>query len=118
MGFREMALNGLVTAKVLRVGFVGEVSFEIHAPASALQSIWDRLMEAGAEFGIKPFGLEAQSCLRLEKGHVIIGQESEARVNLRDLGMVFLWARKDKASNKVGAPALRFTEGPTRSASN
>ena len=65
--------------------------------------MWDILVEAGADFGIQPFGLEAQNCLRAEKGHIIIGAESEQRVTLTDIGMGFLWDREDTASRKVGA---------------
>ena len=110
MGYREISLAGQIPVRVLRVGFVGELSYELHFPASYGQAVWDLLMEAGKEFGIRSFGLEAQFVLRLEKGHIIIGQESEQRVNLLDLGLGFLWDRKDKESKKVGAPALAFTE--------
>jgi len=110
MGYREITLAGRIPARVLRVGFVGERSYELHFPASYGQTVWELLMEAGREFGIRPFGLEAQFVLRLEKGHIIIGQESEQRVNLLDLGLGFLWDRNDKASKKIGAPALAFTE--------
>ena len=109
MGYREFMLNGKVPVRAMRVGFVGELSYELHYPASYGTVVWDWIMEAGKDLGIQPFGLEAQSCLRLEKGHVIIGTETEQRVNLLDLGMGFLWAKKDTASKKVGAPALRFT---------
>ena len=67
-------------------------------------------MEAGADLGIQPFGLEAQYCLRAEKGHIIVGAESEARVTLTDIGMGWMWDREDTASKKVGAPALRACE--------
>ena len=110
MGYQEILLGGIISASVLRLGFVGELSYELHVPASQTQTVWEWLMEAGEPFGIQPFGLEAQSALRLEKGHVIIGQESEQRTNLLDLGMGFLWDRKDTENNKVGAPALRFAE--------
>lgn len=110
MGYRKISLAGQIPVRVLRVGFVGELSYELHFPASYGQAVWDLLMEAGKEFGIRSFGLEAQFVLRLEKGHIIIGQESEQRVNLLDLGLGFLWDRKDKESKKVGAPALAFTE--------
>jgi sarcosine oxidase, subunit alpha len=111
MGYRKMTLTGDIPVRVLRVGFVGELSYELHFPASYGQGVWDLLMEAGKKFNIRPFGLEGQSVLRLEKGHLIIGQESEQRVNLMDLGLGFLWDRNDKASKKIGAPALAFTEG-------
>ena len=111
MGYRELDIKGELKARAMRVGFVGELSYELHYPASFGAAVWNWLMEAGGEFGIKPFGLEAQFCCRLEKGHVIIGQESEQRTNLLDLGMGFLWAKNDTASKKVGAPALKFTKG-------
>lgn len=111
MAYREIVLGdeqaGEVTARCLRLGFVGELSYELHVPASYCQYIWDLLWEAGREFGIQPFGMEAQNCLRAEKGHVIVGTESEQRVTLTDIGMGFLWARQDTESKKVGAPALR-----------
>ena len=49
--------------------------------------------------GAQPFGMEAQNCLRAEKGHVIIGTESEQRVTLLDIGMGFLWDRNDTSSS-------------------
>jgi sarcosine oxidase subunit alpha len=107
MGYRELELTGGVVARCTRLGFVGELSYELHVPASMTQYVWDLLWEAGQEFGLEPFGLEAQSCLRAEKGHIIIGAESEQRVTLLDLGLGFLWAKKDRASKKVGAPALK-----------
>lgn len=110
MGFREMALKSAIPARVMRLGFVGELSYELHVPASCTQTVWGWLMEAGAEFSIRPFGLEAQNVLRLEKGHVIIGVESEIRTTLHDLGMGFLWDRNNPQAKTVGAPALRFTE--------
>jgi sarcosine oxidase subunit alpha len=57
-----------------------------------------------------PFGLEAQNVLRLEKGHIIIGQETEIRTTLHDLGLGSLWHRDKSVYKTVGAPALRFTE--------
>ena len=110
LAYREMLLCSQISARVMRLGFVGELSYEIHMPSSYCRSVWKALMEAGKEFGIRPFGLEAQSCLRLEKGHVIIGQESEIRTTLHDLGMGFAWYRKKPEAKTVGAPALHFTE--------
>ncbi|MXX34949.1 MAG: FAD-dependent oxidoreductase [Gemmatimonadetes bacterium] len=96
-----------VHVRSLRLGFVGELSYELHVPSSYCQYVWDLLVAAGADIGIQPFGLEAQYCLRAEKGHIIVGAESEARVTLTDLRMGWLWDREDTASKKVGAPALR-----------
>ncbi|RLB38381.1 MAG: glycine cleavage T protein (aminomethyl transferase), partial [Deltaproteobacteria bacterium] len=110
MGYREFRLAGKIPVRALRVGFVGELSYELHFPASYGESVWNMLLKAGEDFGIRPFGLEAQFTLRLEKGHIIIGQDTEQRVNLLDLGLGFLWDRSDKASKKIGAPALTFVE--------
>jgi sarcosine oxidase subunit alpha len=106
MGYREIVVGEGVRARCLRLGFVGELSYELHVPASYCQYVWDLLWEAGQVFGIRPFGMEAQNCLRAEKGHVIVGTESEQRVTLTDIGMGFLWDRDDTRSKKVGAPAL------------
>jgi sarcosine oxidase subunit alpha len=65
-------------AYLLRVGFVGEMGYEIHFPAEYGVYMWDVLMETGSQFGIEPFGVEAQRILRLEKRHIIIGQDTDA----------------------------------------
>lgn len=110
MACRRITVGDGVETRCLRLGFVGELSFELHAPSSYCQYLWDLVMDAGADLGIQPFGLEAQYCLRAEKGHVIIGAESEQRVTLTDIGMGWMWDRDDTASKKVGAPALRACE--------
>lgn len=110
LGYRELLVCSQVPVRAMRLGFVGELSFELHIPSSYCRFVWQALMEAGREFDIRPFGLEAQNCLRLEKGHVIIGQESEIRTTLHDLGMGPLWYRGKPEAKTVGAPALHFTE--------
>ncbi|MGB1252950.1 MAG: FAD-dependent oxidoreductase [Candidatus Promineifilaceae bacterium] len=82
--------------RVMRIGFTGEQSFEIQAPASQAVGVWEALMKAGSEFGIKPFGLEAQRILRLEKAHIIVGQDTDALAD--PLSANQAWAVKmDKA---------------------
>lgn len=76
LGVRCAEVAG-VPARLMRVGFVGELGYEIHVPAAGAGCVWDALMEAGRRFGIRPFGVEAQRLLRLEKGHVIIGQDTD-----------------------------------------
>src|SRR6202035_1165820 len=76
LGVRSGRVAG-VPARLLRVGFVGELGYEIHLPAGCGEFVWDRLLEAGRGFDIKPFGVEAQRLLRLEKGHIIIGQDTD-----------------------------------------
>jgi len=109
MGFKEIELQGGIPARILRVGFVGELGFELHLPSSWTQAAWDLLWEAGQEFGIRPFALEAQSCLRLEKGHIIIGADTELRLNLHDVGLSFL-LDQDKEIWSVGVAALNLNK--------
>ena len=109
MGWRDLTLDGRIPARAFRLGFVGELSYELHLPASWMEAVWAMLLDAGRAYGIRPFGLEAQNTLRLEKGHVIIGQESEIRTTLHDLGLSFLWHRH-KDGWTVGDEALRHTE--------
>ena len=71
-------LVAAVPAMILRVGFVGELGYEVHVPAQYGLHVWTSLMEAGRAFGIRPFGVEAQRLLRLEKGHIIVGQDTDA----------------------------------------
>ena len=110
MGYREITLHGGIPARVMRIGIVGELSYELHVPASHAQTVWDLLMEAGRKLHIRAFGVKAQTCMRLEKGHVIVGLEPEIRTTLLDLGMGFLWYRKKPEAKTVGAVALRQTE--------
>src|SRR5204862_3359031 len=74
---REGTVAG-ARARLLRVGFVGELGYEIHVPAGQATAVWTALMEAGRAHGMRPFGVEAQRLLRLEKGHLIIGQDTDA----------------------------------------
>jgi sarcosine oxidase subunit alpha len=76
-----------VPARFLRVGFVGELGYEIHVPASYGEFVWDRMLAAGVRWGIRPFGVEAQRILRLEKGHVIVGQDTDGLTNPIEIGM-------------------------------
>jgi sarcosine oxidase subunit alpha len=67
-----------VPAIVLRIGFVGELSYELHFPSACAEHVWDSMLDAGKDLGILPFGLESQRILRLEKQHVIVGQDTDA----------------------------------------
>jgi sarcosine oxidase subunit alpha len=109
-GYREFTIKDTVFVRAMRLGFVGELSYELHVPSSYMQAVWDMLKEAGAEFGIRNFGVEAQNVLRMEKCHIILGQESEQRTNLLDVGLGFLWDRKKTDAKTVGAVALRQAE--------
>lgn len=103
LGVRDGEVAG-VAARLLRVGFVGEWGYEIHVPADSAGWVWDRLMEAGRGFGIQPFGVEAQRILRLEKGHVIIGQDTDGLTHPFEAGMA--WAVKMDKAFFVGQRSL------------
>ncbi|MGB5985167.1 MAG: glycine cleavage T C-terminal barrel domain-containing protein, partial [Desulfobacterales bacterium] len=109
-GYREFTVGGEIGVRAMRLGFVGELSFELHVPSSYMAALWGMLAEAGQEFGIRNFGLEAQNVLRMEKGHVIIGSESEQRTTLHDVGLGFLWCSTKPEAKTVGAVALQQTE--------
>jgi sarcosine oxidase, subunit alpha len=83
---REGTVAG-VAARIMRVGFVGELGFEIHVPAADAQKVWSALLHTGADAGLKPFGVEAQRILRLEKGHIIVGQDTDGLTNPFEAGL-------------------------------
>ena len=76
LGVRIARIAG-VEARWMRVGFVGELGYEIHVPASGAVAVWQALYRAGLPQGLRPFGVEAQRVLRLEKGHFIVGQDTD-----------------------------------------
>ena len=76
LGIREGAVAG-APARLSRVGFVGELGYEVHVPAGFAAGVWDELLRAGERHGIVPFGVEAQRLLRLEKGHLIVSQDTD-----------------------------------------
>jgi sarcosine oxidase subunit alpha len=93
MGLREASVAG-IPARLMRVGFVGELGYEVHVPAAFGEALWDRLLEAGKPHGMTPFGVEAQRVLRLEKGHIIIGQDTDAMTTPDEVAMAWAIARK------------------------
>ena len=107
MAVRTGHLSG-IPVRVLRVGFVGELGYEIHCPASMGEALWDLLITAGQDFGIRPFGVEAQRVLRLEKGHVIVGQDTDGLTNPLEAGMD--WAIGRSKPYFVGKRSLEILE--------
>ncbi|MDO9109132.1 MAG: glycine cleavage T protein (aminomethyl transferase), partial [Desulfatirhabdiaceae bacterium] len=67
-GYLEFTVGGVIPVRAMRLGFVGELSFELHVPASYMPSLWEMVDSAGREFNIRNFGVEAQNVLRMEKG--------------------------------------------------
>ena len=68
-------LVGMAPANAMRVNFVGELGWELHHPIEYQNHIFDALFEAGADFGLKPFGIRAMDSMRLEKSYRMVGTE-------------------------------------------
>jgi sarcosine oxidase subunit alpha len=98
-----------VPALLMRIGFVGETGWEIHYAAESGEHLWNALMDAGRAFGIRPFGVEAQRLLRLEKRHVIIGVDTDALTSPYEAGMG--WVVKHEKNDFIGKFALGKLEG-------
>ena len=93
-----------IPARLLRIGFVGETGWEIHVPWCYGEYLWETLMDAGKEFDIMPFGVEAQRILRLEKKHIIVGQDTDALSNPLEADMS--WVVKFDKEDFVGKSTL------------
>ncbi len=113
MGVRMARVAGM-PARLLRVGFVGELGYEIHAPASMGEALWDALMDAGAEVSMKPFGVEAQRILRLEKGHIIITQDTDGLTHPHEAEMAWAISRRKPFFFGRRAIAAQMKRGLTR----
>ncbi|MEM6634759.1 MAG: sarcosine oxidase subunit alpha family protein [Pseudomonadota bacterium] len=90
-------------ARVFRISFSGELSYELAVPAGQGRAFWDALLEAGGEFGIAPYGTEALHIMRAEKGFIMIGDETDGTVIPQDLGLH--WAISKKKDDYLGKRA-------------
>ncbi|MGH2916779.1 MAG: 2Fe-2S iron-sulfur cluster-binding protein [Solirubrobacteraceae bacterium] len=109
MDAKQAAVAG-VQALILRIGFVGEVGYEIHFPAAQGEHVWDALSAAGKPHGLRPFGLEPQRILRLQKLHVIVGQDTDSEST--PFGAAMPWIVKlDKEQDFIGRWALEHYAG-------
>jgi sarcosine oxidase subunit alpha len=109
MEVRTGRVAGVDECVLWRIGFTGELSYEVHVPAAYGLSVWEELMERGRDLGIAPFGIEAQRILRLEKGHLIVGQDTDGLT--RGFGAGLDWAIKLDKDDFVGKPELAWQNG-------
>jgi sarcosine oxidase subunit alpha len=94
-----------VPCLIMRIGFVGEVGYEIHFPAAHGEYLWEALLDAGAEHGLRAFGLEPQRILRLQKLHILVGQDTDSEST--PFGAAMPWIVKlDKEDDFIGRWAL------------
>ncbi|MCZ6619992.1 MAG: 2Fe-2S iron-sulfur cluster-binding protein [Gammaproteobacteria bacterium] len=110
LGIRFCQLDG-TPVRLLRVGFVGELGYEIHFPASYGPALWRALLNAGAAHDIRPFGVDAQRLLRLEKGHLIVGQDTDGTTNPYEAGLG--WGVNLSKSRFVGRHSLKVLKTQT-----
>ena len=104
MRVRSGAVAGIPGCFMWRIGFTGELSYEIHAPAAYGLQLWETLLDTGADLGVAPFGIEAQRIMRLEKGHFIVGQDTDGLTQAYAAGVGTL-VKLDK-EDFVGKPEL------------
>ncbi|WP_394208944.1 sarcosine oxidase subunit alpha family protein [Enterovibrio calviensis] len=124
MSWKPMMVAG-VEARVFRISFTGELSFEINVNANAGMYVWEQVMKAGEPYGITPYGTETMHILRAEKGFIIVGQDSDGSVTPQDLNMGWItgkqktysfigrrsWAREDTSrTDRKQLVGLKCTE--------
>lgn len=87
LGVRTATVAGIAQAQVARVSFSGELAFEVSVPWHDGPALWRALMAEGAPLGVTPYGLDALQVLRIEKGYLIVGQDTEALTTPHDAGL-------------------------------
>lgn len=112
MSWREGVIAG-VKARIMRISFSGEMSFEVNVPSNSGAHVWQALMQAGAEFDITPYGTESMHVLRAEKGYIIVGQDTDGSITPHDLGMgAMVSSNKDFLGRR--SLSRSHTAGPDR----
>jgi sarcosine oxidase subunit alpha len=106
MNVRTGRVAGVDDCVLWRIGFTGELSYELHVPASYGLHVWETLLDRGADLGAAPFGVEAQRILRLEKGHFIVGQDTDGLT--KGYSAELDWAIKLDKDDFVGKPELTW----------
>jgi sarcosine oxidase subunit alpha len=104
----QMAELAGVTVQIFRVSFSGELAFEVNVDSGYALYIWKKLMEAGKEYDITPYGTETMHVLRAEKGFVILGQDTDGSVSPHDLGMHWMMS---KTRDHLGKRSLSRPDG-------
>lgn len=105
MDWRQGTVAG-VPARVFRISFTGELSYEINVQAHYGLHVWEKLFEHGAKYDLTPYGTETMHILRAEKGFIIAGQDTDGSVHPYDLGMS--WAvKEDKPFSFIGKRGMK-----------
>lgn len=95
-------------ARIYRVSFTGELTYEINIPTGAAQRLWTALLHEGAEEGLQPFGMDALLLLRLEKGFLHVGSDTDGTTVPDDVG----WGKPsaNKQRDFIGKRSLALPE--------
>ena len=106
---------GLERMRISRTGYTGEDGFELYVPKGQVRRVWERLLEAGREFGLAPIGLGARDTLRLEAGMPLYGHEISDELNPIEAGLSFGVSLVPEKSGTLGFAALKaISERPTK----
>jgi sarcosine oxidase subunit alpha len=84
MDWRAANVAG-IPARIFRISFTGDLSFEINVPAQYGLHVWKALFKAGAPYNLTPYGTETMHVLRAEKGFIIVGQDTDGSMTPVDL---------------------------------
>jgi sarcosine oxidase subunit alpha len=94
LAVRFGTVAGISRAQVARVSFSGELAYEISVPWNAGPALWESALAAGADLGVAPYGLDALQALRIEKGYIIVGQDTDTLSTPYDAGLGWLVSTK------------------------
>jgi sarcosine oxidase subunit alpha len=108
MQLREADIAG-IPARLCRISFSGELSYEIIVPADCALALWERLIAAGQAYGITPYGTEAMHVMRAEKGYMMVGHETDGSVTPLDLGRGAMFGR-DPGRDFLGRRSLQRSD--------
>ena len=110
-GFMEWRDGNIadVAARVFRISFTGELSYEVNVSANYGHHVWEKLIEAGAEFNITPYGTESMHVLRAEKGFIIVGQDTDGSMTPADMNMDWVIG-ENKSFSFIGKRSLRRSD--------
>jgi sarcosine oxidase subunit alpha len=100
---REGTVAG-IRARVMRISFTGELSYEVMVPASHGMDLWEAVMAAGRQFDVTPYGTETMHVLRADKGFIIVGQDTDGSMTPQDMGMS--WIVDMKKGEFIGRRSL------------
>jgi aminomethyltransferase len=103
---QHVKLDGITEVLVSRTGYTGEDGFELYLAADKAASLWEKLLDAGKEDGLKPCGLGARDTLRLEARLALYGQELTNEISPLEAGIGFA-VKTNKESDFIGKEALK-----------